>query len=51
MALVQSFSHYNIVGQKLVSMLDLGDEIPERVCVPGIRTLSGWASLFGLQGT
>ena len=28
-ALIQSFSHYNVVGQKLVNILELRDEIAE----------------------
>ena len=48
-ALVQSFSHYNVVGQKLVSPSDLCAEVlSEWVCHACTGVLSGWAPLLGL---
>lgn len=35
-ALIQSFSHYNIVGQKLVSIIDLRGAVPEYVGHAGV---------------
>lgn len=35
-ALVQSFSHYNIVGRKLVNIVDLRGAVPEYVGHAGV---------------